>query len=67
VIVQYSDGITDHLNSAGTEFGKGRLATLVRSHYQATPAQIISAIFDDLDRFSTQAFDDQTLFVMKVL
>jgi phosphoserine phosphatase RsbU/P len=67
VIVQYSDGITDHLNSAGTEFGRGRLATLVRTHYQATPAQLISAIFDDLDRFSTQAFDDQTLFVMKVL
>jgi phosphoserine phosphatase RsbU/P len=67
LIVQYSDGITDHLNSAGTEFGKGRLATLVRTHYQAIPAQLISAIFDDLDRFSTQAFDDQTLFVMKVL
>lgn len=67
VIVQYSDGITDHLNSAGTEFGKGRLANLVRSHCHGTPTQLISTIFDDLDRFSTQAFDDQTLFVMKVL
>ncbi|HEY7390416.1 MAG TPA: SpoIIE family protein phosphatase [Bryobacteraceae bacterium] len=67
VIVQYSDGITDHLDSAGTEFGRGRLAFLVQTHCQATPAQLISAIFDELDRFSTHAFDDQTLFVMKVL
>jgi sigma-B regulation protein RsbU (phosphoserine phosphatase) len=67
VIVLYSDGITDHLNSAGTEFGKGRLATLVRAHCQEPPAHLISTIFEDLDRFSTHAFDDQTLFVMKAL
>jgi sigma-B regulation protein RsbU (phosphoserine phosphatase) len=67
VVVLYSDGITDHLNSAGAEFGRGRLANLVRAHCHESPAQLISAIFADLDRFSTQAFDDQTLFVMKVL
>ena len=31
-IVLYSDGITDHINASGTEFGRGRLAQLVRSH-----------------------------------
>src|SRR5947207_9684152 len=31
VIVLYSDGITDHLNAAGTEFGRGRLAQVVRA------------------------------------
>src|SRR5262252_4141485 len=30
VIVLYSDGITDHVNAAGTEFGRGRLAQVVR-------------------------------------
>ena len=30
-IVVYSDGITDHMNAAGTEYGRGRLAQVVRS------------------------------------
>ncbi|MDR3703442.1 MAG: SpoIIE family protein phosphatase [Candidatus Sulfopaludibacter sp.] len=65
-LVLYSDGITDHLNPAGTEFGRGRLAQLVRQHCQSTADDMISAIFAELDKFSTVAFDDQTLFVMKV-
>src|SRR5205807_2176890 len=35
-IVLYSDGITDHLNAAGTEFGRGRLAQAVRAHCDQT-------------------------------
>jgi sigma-B regulation protein RsbU (phosphoserine phosphatase) len=65
-LVLYSDGITDHLNPAGTEFGRGRLAQLVRQHCRSTADDMISAIFAELDKFSTVAFDDQTLFVMKV-
>ncbi|HLI85629.1 MAG TPA: SpoIIE family protein phosphatase [Bryobacteraceae bacterium] len=67
VIVLYSDGITDHLNASGAEYGRGRLATLVRAQCGQTPSQLISAIFEDLDAFNTQAFDDQTLFVLKVV
>jgi sigma-B regulation protein RsbU (phosphoserine phosphatase) len=66
VIVLYSDGITDHVNPAGTEYGRGRLAQVVRTHYTKSPDALIQAIFADLDRFSTTAFDDQTIFVMKV-
>jgi sigma-B regulation protein RsbU (phosphoserine phosphatase) len=65
-LVLYSDGITDHLNAAGTEFGRGRLAQVVRGHCQRTPDELIAAIFKEMDKFSTTAFDDQTLFVMKV-
>ena len=65
-IVLYSDGITDHLNAAGTEFGRGRLAQMVRSHGKASADGLIREIFQELDKFSTVAFDDQTLFVMKV-
>jgi phosphoserine phosphatase RsbU/P len=67
VIVLYSDGITDHINTEGVEYGRGRLATLVRAQCQKSPAQIITEVFRDLDKFATQAFDDQTLFVMKVM
>jgi sigma-B regulation protein RsbU (phosphoserine phosphatase) len=66
VIVLYSDGITDHVNPAGTEYGRGRLAQVVRTHYTKSPDALIQGIFADLDRFSTTAFDDQTIFVMKV-
>ena len=65
-IVLYSDGITDHLNAAGTEFGRGRLVQLVRAHGDKQPDELIGEIFKELDKFSTVAFDDQTVFVMKV-
>ncbi|HEV3329909.1 MAG TPA: SpoIIE family protein phosphatase [Bryobacteraceae bacterium] len=66
VLVLFSDGITDHLNTAGTEYGKGRLTGVVRTHCALPAADLISAIFADMDRFATSAFDDQTLFVMKI-
>jgi sigma-B regulation protein RsbU (phosphoserine phosphatase) len=66
VIVLYSDGITDHLSAAGGEFGRGRLAQIVRSGCRLPAAKLIAAIFKELDKFNTTAFDDQTVFVMKV-
>jgi sigma-B regulation protein RsbU (phosphoserine phosphatase) len=65
-IILYSDGITDHMNAAGTEFGRGRLAQIVRSHCNLSADSLILEIFSELDRFSTVAFDDQSVFVMKV-
>ncbi len=65
-IVLYSDGITDHLSPDGGEFGRGRLAQVVRSGCRQTAAGLVSAIFAELDKFNTTAFDDQTVFVMKV-
>ena len=66
VIVLYSDGITDHMNAAGTEFGRGRLAQVVRSNCAKSADGLVDAIFTELDKFSTVAFDDQSIFVMKV-
>ena len=65
-LVLYSDGITDHLNEAGSEFGRGRLAQVVRASCHRSADHLIAAIFKELDKFSTTPFDDQTLFVMKV-
>jgi len=65
-LVLYSDGITDHLNAAGTEYGRGRLAQVVRSHCNGVACDLVGAIFRELDQFSTTAFDDQTVFVIKV-
>ncbi|HKA00471.1 MAG TPA: SpoIIE family protein phosphatase [Candidatus Solibacter sp.] len=66
VILLYSDGITDHLNDAGTEFGRGRLAQAVRRHCAVPAEGLIDVIFHELDKFSKVAFDDQSIFVMKV-
>jgi len=66
MIVLYSDGITDHMGTGGREYGKGRLAHLVRTNSSRGAEDLITAIFADLDKVSTKPFDDQTLFVMKV-
>jgi sigma-B regulation protein RsbU (phosphoserine phosphatase) len=66
VLVLYSDGITDHLNAAGSEFGRSRLAQAVRTHCRHTAAEMIATIFKDLDHWSTKPYDDQTVFIMKV-
>ena len=65
-IVLYSDGITDHLSPTGAEYGRIRLAHVVRKGCGLTAAGLITAIFAELDEFNTTAFDDQTIFVMKV-
>jgi sigma-B regulation protein RsbU (phosphoserine phosphatase) len=65
-IVLYSDGITDHMGPGGREYGKGRLAQLVRAHSRGGTEELATAIFADLDKVSTKPFDDQTLFVIKV-
>jgi phosphoserine phosphatase RsbU/P len=67
VILLYSDGITDHMDATGAEYGRSRLANFVRANCWRSPDDLIQAIFDDLDRFATQAFDDQTLFAMKAI
>jgi sigma-B regulation protein RsbU (phosphoserine phosphatase) len=66
VLVLYSDGITDHLNPAATEFGRGRLANVVRSSCLKSAAELNAAIFCELDKWSTTLFDDQTVFVLRV-
>ena len=65
-IVLYSDGVTDHLNPAGQEFGRGRLATVIRTHCALPASKIVAQILAELDKFSKVAFDDQTVFVLKV-
>jgi sigma-B regulation protein RsbU (phosphoserine phosphatase) len=65
-IVLYSDGITDHMSPSGHEYGRGRLAHVVRTHCHKRACEIIAAIFEDLDQWSATAFDDQTLLVMRV-
>jgi len=66
VVVLFSDGVSDHLSPAGEEYGRGRLAQVLRRCCGCTTQEIVQEIFSDLDRFNTDRFDDQTLIVMRV-
>ncbi len=66
LILLYSDGIPDHLDAAGEEYGRRRLAEVLTSTAHLPAQKVADAIFADLDRFNTEAYDDQTLVVMKV-
>lgn len=65
-IVFYSDGITDQPDAEGREYGRKCLAEVVRRNCHAPAADIVAAIFADLDRVSRALFDDQTLLVIKI-
>jgi sigma-B regulation protein RsbU (phosphoserine phosphatase) len=66
LVVLYSDGVSDHLSPAGEEYGRGRLAAVVRRCCNMTTDEVVAEIFADLDRFNTDRFDDQTLLIMRV-
>jgi len=67
-IILYSDGVPDQLNRRGEEYSRARLSKVVRANCALPASGIAEKIFQDLDKFSAgaDAFDDQTLLVIKV-
>jgi serine phosphatase RsbU (regulator of sigma subunit) len=62
----YTDGITESFNPAGQDFGEERLISALRRHRNLPPQSIISAIVDEVQRFSDgHQFDDITLTIAK--
>ena len=70
LVVFFSDGITDAMNSRGEEFGTERLATLIRQHPTASSgAQLaVKAILEAVSTHQGGAehFDDETVVVLGV-
>ena len=66
LVVLFSDGVSDHMSPVGEEYGRGRLAHVVKGCCDLSPQQVVDAIFADLETFNTEKFDDQTLIVMRV-
>jgi sigma-B regulation protein RsbU (phosphoserine phosphatase) len=66
IVVLFSDGVSDHLSHAGEEYGRGRLAHVLRECCGCSTGEIVQKIFADLDAFNLDRFDDQTLIVMRV-
>jgi sigma-B regulation protein RsbU (phosphoserine phosphatase) len=66
LVVLFSDGVSDHLGATGEEYGRNGLARIVKRTCGLSPQEIVREVFDDLDAFNTDRFDDQTLIVMRV-
>jgi sigma-B regulation protein RsbU (phosphoserine phosphatase) len=66
LVVLFSDGVSDHVSTKGEEYGRSRLAQVVRRCADLTPKEVVAEIFADLDQFNTDRFDDQTLMVMRI-
>ncbi|MCS6909278.1 MAG: SpoIIE family protein phosphatase [Anaerolineales bacterium] len=67
LLVMYSDGVSDAMNSENAVYGVDRLRTLLEA-YRAAPAKVVcSAIFNDVFEFrgNTPAFDDITVLVVR--
>jgi len=62
----YTDGITESFNGAGEEFGEDRLVEALRRHRTRSPGDLLSAVVDEVRRFSRlEQHDDITLIIAK--
>jgi sigma-B regulation protein RsbU (phosphoserine phosphatase) len=68
VFLFFSDGITDAISSAGNMFGRGRLEKVVLKNADRSADEIAQAIFSAVSEHAkgVEAFDDQTIVVLKV-
>jgi sigma-B regulation protein RsbU (phosphoserine phosphatase) len=67
VLVLYTDGVTEAVNSDGIEFGNGRLADVVRTLRSRPAREIVDGVLDRITLFSGQSrqVDDFTVFILK--
>ena len=67
-ILLYSDGVADQLNPQNQEYGTGRLFKALKSACDGSGADIVKAVFDDVDRHTdgSPMTDDQTVLAARV-
>ncbi len=70
LVVFFSDGITDAVNSRGEQFGGDRLCTLLQRHPLAASSSeaAVAAVGEAVATFQsgTEHFDDETVIVLRV-
>jgi len=66
-LVVFSDGVTEALNTEGTEFGDDRLQSCVETHRQLTSAALLDCVLRTVREFSVGAAqsDDLTALVLR--
>jgi len=68
MLLLFSDGVEDQLNSEDNHFGSARVQRLLTQHDTAAPHAIVDQIFRELDEFrdGVALTDDQTVVTMRV-
>jgi sigma-B regulation protein RsbU (phosphoserine phosphatase) len=71
LLLFFSDGIIDAVNSRGEQFGSERLATILKHHPTATDSAqaAVDAISEAVTthQSGTEHFDDETIIALRVL
>ena len=69
LLVLYTDGVTEAMNSAGEEYGRDRLAEAVRRFRDLSAREMIDLIHRDVTAWTEGqgAHDDVTFFIIKAL
>ena len=67
LIVLYSDGVSDHQDPGGREYGLAGLSGVLTGCHGCPPQAVVDTIFGDLDEVNTVRFDDQTVMVFRVI
>ena len=67
-LVLYTDGLCDILHPGGSQFGRDRLISLLRSYAGLPPDRLCAAVFTHLAAFrdTAEQYDDMTLLVLEV-
>jgi serine phosphatase RsbU (regulator of sigma subunit) len=66
ILALYTDGITESFNDEEEEFGEHRLIEVLRRNRDRSSQELLTAIVDDVRRFSPRdQHDDITLIVAK--
>ena len=67
-VIFYTDGVVEAMNEEGKMFKIERLCQVIEVHWQSDAQQLLNKIFEELDRFTVNAFrsDDITVVVLKV-
>jgi sigma-B regulation protein RsbU (phosphoserine phosphatase) len=67
IIVMYTDGITESVNTIGEDFGEDRLRMIICENAMHSSKEILTTILDAVSTFSSglPQFDDITLMVIK--
>ena len=69
ILALYTDGITEVTNAEGVEFGKSRLADVIRTLRQRVSSEMTQGILDRISLFSGSGdqHDDLTVVIVKHL
>ncbi|HSL22561.1 MAG TPA: SpoIIE family protein phosphatase [Vicinamibacterales bacterium] len=68
LFVIYTDGVTEAFDACDEEFGEQRLIDALQAHRGLSPSDLVTAIFDEVRRFSPhEQRDDFTLIVARCI